>query len=66
MFYVFVAFAKPRSPVIAGDLVALFEPSGGPLEALWGPSWGTVGAYPFDMLKEQESSATAEKNGSGG
>ena len=47
----------------SGDLVALFEPSEGPLEALWGHSWGTVGAYPFDMLKKQESSATAEKWG---
>ena len=27
------------------------------------PSWGTVGAYPFDMLKKQESSATAETLG---
>ena len=47
--------------MVSGDLVALFEPSEGPLGALLGPSWGTVGAYPFDMLKKQESSATAEK-----
>ena len=45
----------------SGDLVALFEPSEGPLEALWGHSWGTVGAYPFNMLKKLQSSATAEK-----
>ena len=45
----------------SGDLVALFEPSEGPLEALWGHSWGTVSAYPFNMLKKPESSATAEK-----
>ena len=47
----------------SGDLVALFEPSEGPLEALWGHSWGTVSAYPFNMLKKPESSATAEKQG---
>ena len=47
----------------SGDLVALFEPSEGPLEALWGHSWGTVGAYPFNMLKKPQSSATAEKVG---
>ena len=45
----------------SGDLVALFEPSKGPLGALWGNSWGTVSAYPFDMFKKPESSATAEK-----
>ena len=45
----------------SGDLVGLFEISEGPLEALWGHSWGTVSAYPFDMLKKPESSATAEK-----
>ena len=33
------------------------------LNALLGPSWGTVGAYQLDMLKKQESSATAEKGG---
>ena len=48
-------------------MVALFEPSEGPIDALWGHSWGTVGAYPFDMLfnmlKKPESSATAEKGG---
>jgi len=27
------------------------------------PSWGTVGAYQFDMLKKQASNATAEKGG---
>ena len=52
---------KPRTPGISGDLVALFEPSEGPLGALLGPSWGTVGAYPFDMFKNEESSATAGK-----
>ena len=49
--------------MISGDLVAVFEPSEGPLEALWGHSWGTVGAYPFDMFKNEESSATAGKLG---
>ena len=49
--------------MVSGDLVALFEPSEGPLGALLGPSWGTVGAYEFDMLKKHESSATAEKRG---
>ena len=38
-------------------------PSWGPLGALSEPSWGTVGAYQFDMLKKQESNATAEKWG---
>ena len=47
----------------SGDLVALFEPSEGPLEALWGHSWGTVSAYPFSLFKKPESSATAEKQG---
>ena len=47
----------------SGDLVPFFEPSEGPLEALWGHSWGTVSAYPFNMLKKPESSATAEKQG---
>ena len=47
----------------SGDLVALFEPSEGPLEALWGHSWGIEGAYPFNMLKKHQSSATAEKQG---
>ena len=38
-------------------------PSWSPLGALLEPSWGTVGAYQFDMLKKQKSSATAEKWG---
>ena len=33
------------------------------LGALLGASWGTVGACQFDMLKKQESNATAEKQG---
>ena len=43
--------------MISGDLVALFEPS----ESSWSP----LGApsVPFDMLKRQESNATAEKRG---
>ena len=41
-----------RTPVRSGDLVPFFEPSEGPLEALWGHSWGTVSAYPFNMLKK--------------
>ena len=49
--------------VRSGDLVALSEPSEGHLEALWGHSWGTVSAYPFNMLKKPQSSATAEKMG---
>ena len=48
---------------MAGDLVALFEPFEWPLEALWGHSWGTVSAYPFNMLKKHQSSAIAEKQG---
>ena len=39
------------------------ETSWCPLGALLEPSWGTVGAYQFDMLKKQESNATAEKGG---
>ena len=31
------ACAKPRSPLIAGDLVTLFEPSNGALESLLEP-----------------------------
>ena len=50
----------------SGDLVGLLETSEGPLEALSGDSWGTVSAYPFNMLKKHESSATAEKTVSGG
>ena len=49
--------------MVSGDLVAFFEPSEGPLGALLGPSCGTVSAYEFDMLKNQESSATAVKLG---
>ena len=45
----------------SGDLEAFFDPFEGPLEALWGHSWGTVSAYPFNMLKKPESSAIAEK-----
>ena len=52
---------KLRTPVRSGDLVPFFVPSEGPLEALWGHSWGTVGAYPFNMLKKHQSSTTAEK-----
>ena len=40
-----------------------WETSWCPRGALLEPSWGTVGAYPFDMLKKQESSATAGKQG---
>ena len=43
LFFASFACQKPRTPGIAGDLV--FELSEGPLEGLWGPSWGTVGAY---------------------
>ena len=39
--------------------MALFEASEGPLEALWGHLF----AYPFNMLKNPVSSATAEKQG---
>ena len=63
LFFASFVIEKPRTPGISGDLMALFEPSEGPLGALLGPSWGTVGAYPFDMLKKEESSATAGKLG---
>ena len=45
----------------SGDQRALFETFWCPLGGLLGLSWGTVGAYQFDMLKKQESSATAGK-----
>ena len=63
LFFASFVIEKPRTPVISGDLVALFEPSEGPLGAFLGLSWGTVGAYEFDMLKKQDSSATAEQGG---
>ena len=59
MFYVFVTRAKPRTPVIAGDLVALFEPSEGPLEAFW----GIVGAYAFNMLTKAPKQRHCRKRG---
>ena len=48
---------------VSGDQRALFETSWRPFGTLLEPSWGTVGAYEFDMLKKHESSATAEKWG---
>ena len=33
------------------------------LGAVLGPSWNPIGAYAFDILKKQESNATAEKWG---
>ena len=55
------AMKNQRALKGSGDQRALFETSSCPLGALLGPSWGTVGAYPFDMLKNHESSATAVK-----
>ena len=52
-----------RTPSVSGDQRALFETSWRPLGAFLEPSWGTVGAYEFDVLKKQESSATAVKLG---
>ena len=52
LFFSSLVCEKLRTPVRSCDLVALFEPSEGPLEALWGHSWGTVSAYPFNMLKK--------------
>ena len=49
--------------MIASDLVALFDPSKWLFEAILERSRDTVGAYPLDMLKTQESSATAGKQG---
>ena len=43
----------------SGDQRPLFETSLCPLGALLDASWGTVGAYQYDMLKKQKSSATA-------
>ena len=48
----FSCVQKPRTPEISGDLVALFD-----------ASEGTVSAYPFNMLKKPQASATAEKQG---
>ena len=48
----FSCVQKPRTPMISGDFVALLDASEGPLEALWGHSWGTVSAYPFNMSKK--------------
>ena len=50
-----------RTPIKSGDQKALFETFWCPLGGLLGLSWGTVGAYQLDMLKKQESSATAVK-----
>ena len=52
-----------RTPKGSGDQGGHFGTSWCPLWALLVPSWGTVGAYEFDMLKKHESSATAEKWG---
>ena len=57
------AMKNQRNPRVSGDQGGLFETSWCPLWALLGPSWGTVSAYPFDMSKKQESSATAGKQG---
>ena len=48
-----------RTPKGSGDQGVLLEPSWSPLGGLLGLPWGTVGAYQFDRLKKQESSATA-------
>ena len=52
LFFVLFVCEKLRAPVRSGDLVALFEPSEGPLEARWRHSWGTVSAFPFNMSKK--------------
>ena len=52
-----------RTRNVSGDQRGLFESSKCPFGALWGLSWGIVGAYQFDMLKKPESSAIAEKGG---
>ena len=48
---------------VSGDQRGLFETLWCSLWASLGPSWGTVGAYPFDMFKNKENSATARKLG---
>ena len=55
------AMRNHRNLRVSFDHGGLFETSWCPLWALLVPSWGTVGAYELDMLKKQESSATAEK-----
>ena len=50
LFFVSSVCEKPRTPVRSGDLVALFEPSEGPLEAclepeITGDSWLSVMFY---------------------
>ena len=58
-------FEKLRTPVRSGDLVAFFEPSEGPLEALWGHSWGAVSAYP-KKAREQRRCRKTVSGGEGG
>ena len=60
------AMKDQRNPKVSCDQGVHFVHFGTswcPLWALLVPSWGTVGAYKFDMLKKHESSATAEKWG---
>ena len=62
----FLACVKPRTPVVTGDQKALLETSWCPLGALLEPSWGTVGAYQFDMLEKPEKQFHCRKKGAGG
>ena len=57
------AMKNQRNPRVSCDQGGHFETSWCPRWALLEHSWGTVGAYPFDMLKKEESSATAGKLG---
>ena len=52
------AMKNQRTPRGSGDQRALLVPSWSPLGALLGHSWGTVGAYLFDMLKKLNVSET--------
>ena len=54
-----------RAPRGSGDLRALFETFQCPVGALLGHSWGTVGAYPFDMLKKAPKQRHCSKTASG-
>ena len=51
--YSLMRLQNQRTPVKSGDESALFGTSWCPLGALLEPSWGIVGAYPFNMLQKQ-------------
>ena len=65
LFLIFLASSLETNLIVAsptGTSVIIIT-FWSPLGALLGPSWGTVGAYPFDMCKNEESRATAGRQG---